>query len=117
MQHLRQVRSKPAHLLASDDGDQKVHVGPSPVLGISPGPPRDILTCMRIHLQRKLVVSLEQGQVEIVRLDLSPFAQASDVQVVIIPNEQGLWLTIVQETGQSLDEVPILPGFHRTSPA
>ncbi len=70
---------------------------------------------MRIHLQRKLVVSLEQGQTEIAGLDLSPFARASDVQVVIIPNEQGLWLTIVQETGQPLDEVAILPGFHRTT--
>jgi hypothetical protein len=53
---------------------------------------------------------------ELEGLDLSLFAEASDIQVGIIPNEDGLWLTVIQETELPLDEVPILPGFHRYVP-
>ena len=70
---------------------------------------------MRIHLQRKLVLTVEHGQREIEIFDPAVFPDAADVQVAIIPDEQGLWLTIVQETPLPLDQVRILPGFHRIS--
>lgn len=50
------------------------------------------------------------------RLDLSAFGDADDLVVAIIPNEEGVWLTIIQETAEPLDEVAILPGFHRAYP-
>lgn len=66
---------------------------------------------MQIHVQRKRVLSMEPAELE--RLDLSPYARAADVQVAVIPDEEGLWLTIVQETPVPLNQVPTLPGFRR----
>lgn len=68
----------------------------------------------RVHLQRKRIVSMDSHQLD--SLDLSPFAAAADIHVGIVPNDDGLWLTIIQETDMPLDEVPILPGFHRYVP-
>lgn len=68
---------------------------------------------MRIHLQRKLVASPEEGGRELVRFDRSAFPEAIDVQIELIRGHDGLWLTIAQETAQELDEVPILPGWQR----
>ncbi len=68
----------------------------------------------RVHLQRKLIPSMDGQEVD--GLDLSPFAAAADIHVGIVPNDDGLWLTIIQETDVPLDEVPILPGFHRYVP-
>lgn len=69
---------------------------------------------MRIHLQRKRIASMDSTELE--GLDLSLFAEAFDIHVGVIPNEDGFWLTVIQETAVPLDEVPILPGFHRYVP-
>ncbi|GAB7551488.1 hypothetical protein NRB_09860 [Novosphingobium sp. 11B] len=94
MPGLRHACTKVAQICAIDESEQD-HASP-PFSGYFANAARlDILVRMRINLQRGLVVSLERGQTEIAKLDLSPFAQASAVQFVIIPNEQGLSLTII----------------------
>ncbi len=70
---------------------------------------------MRIHFQRKHIASMDSTEVE--GLDLSLFPVAFDIHVGVIPNEDGFWLTVIQETDVPLDEVPILPGFHRCLPS
>lgn len=67
---------------------------------------------MQIHVQRKRVFSMEPAELE--RLDLSAYCEASDIQVAVIPDEEGMWLVVIQDTPVPLDQVPILPGFHRT---
>ncbi|GEM_PF-6638728 len=69
---------------------------------------------MLIHIQRMRVATEDAREVEM--LDLSIYPEADDIQVGVIPNEEGFWLTVIQETPTPLDEVPILPGFHRVAP-
>lgn len=66
---------------------------------------------MRIHAQRKLVFDTEPPEME--DLDLSVFDGTDDIAVGVIGDEGGLWLMIIQEAITPLDEIPILPGFHR----
>jgi len=66
---------------------------------------------MRIHVQRKRVLSMEPSEIE--RLDLSAYSGAADVQVALLPEEDGIWLTIIQETPVPLNQIPLLPGFRR----
>lgn len=68
---------------------------------------------MKIHLQRKLVFEPEPPELD--DLDLSPFTHAVDIRVGVVPDEGGLGLTIIQEAPLPLEEIPILPGFHRIS--
>jgi hypothetical protein len=71
---------------------------------------------MQIHIQRKLMLDFEQGSREMREFDPSVFPMSDDVQINMIPDDEGVWLTIIQDTPQDLDEVMILPGFHRVGP-
>jgi hypothetical protein len=68
---------------------------------------------MRIHTQRKLVLNLDEGRRELAEFDKSVFPAAEDVQIAILQDNDGLWLTVVQDTSEELDDVLVLPGFQR----
>jgi hypothetical protein len=68
---------------------------------------------MRIHTQRKLVFNLDEGIRELAEFDKSVFPAADDVEIAILQDNDGLWLTVVQDTPEELDDVLVLPGFQR----
>ncbi|WP_260929184.1 hypothetical protein [Novosphingobium sp. 9] len=49
-------------------------------------------------------------------MDPSVFPQAESPAMAVIPDFDGLWLTIIQKTTQPLEEVPILESFEWVHP-
>ncbi|WP_260927320.1 hypothetical protein [Novosphingobium sp. 9] len=70
----------------------------------------------RIHIQRKHVLEATIPLGVAVEVDPSVFPLAEGATMAVIPDFDGLWLTIVQETTQALEEVPILEGFEWVRP-
>lgn len=68
---------------------------------------------MRIHIQRKPVLNLDEGNRDLAEFDKSVFPAADDVQIAILHDNDGLWLTVVQDTPEELEDVLVLPGFER----
>jgi hypothetical protein len=66
---------------------------------------------MRVHTQRKLVQNVDTAEQELEKIGQAALAGAEGLGIALIPDEQGLWLTIVQKTDLPLANVPLLPGF------
>lgn len=58
-------------------------------------------------------MNLDEGRRELAEFDKSVFPDADAVEIAILQDNDGLWLTVVQDTPEELDDVLVLPGFQR----
>lgn len=70
---------------------------------------------MRIHMQRKYIDLSENSEADLKAVheafDERPDAAAGSAHVAALPDGDGMWLVIVQQTRLPLEQVRIFPGF------